>query len=116
MKDRYSSGSQGCSPRSLDEIRAIADGKVVHVNAVAGYSNYGKIHSDRAPLGRFELHSLCGHLSSMLVQPGATVTRGQPIAVMGYTGVGINQERAHLHLELDLMFSREFDSWQHFSK
>ena len=52
----------------------------------------------------------------MLVQPGATVTRGQPIAVMGYTGVGINQERAHLHLELDLMFSREFDSWQHFSK
>ena len=26
----------------LDEVRAIADGKVVHVNSVPGYSNYGK--------------------------------------------------------------------------
>src|SRR5437667_589633 len=26
----------------LDEVRAIADGKVVHVNPVPGYSNYGK--------------------------------------------------------------------------
>ncbi|PYK18353.1 MAG: hypothetical protein DME55_06990 [Verrucomicrobia bacterium] len=26
----------------LDEIHAIADGKVVHVNSVPGYSNYGK--------------------------------------------------------------------------
>ena len=26
----------------LDEVHAIADGKVVHVNSVPGYSNYGK--------------------------------------------------------------------------
>jgi murein DD-endopeptidase MepM/ murein hydrolase activator NlpD len=26
----------------LDEVRAIADGEVVHVNLVPGYSNYGK--------------------------------------------------------------------------
>ena len=95
----------------LDEIRAIADGKVVHVNAVAGYSNYGKYMVIEHRWDGSNYYSLYGHLSSMLVQPGATVTRGQPIAVMGYTGVGINQERAHLHLELDLMFSREFDSW-----
>ena len=30
---------------------------------------------------------------------------------MGYTGVGINRERAHLHLELDLMFSHQFEAW-----
>ena len=30
---------------------------------------------------------------------------------MGYTGTGINRERAHLHLELDLMFSRQFEAW-----
>jgi hypothetical protein len=30
---------------------------------------------------------------------------------MGYTGTGINRERAHLHLELCLMFSRQFDAW-----
>jgi len=31
--------------------------------------------------------------------------------VMGYTGVGLNQERAHLHLELDLMLSNRFEAW-----
>jgi hypothetical protein len=45
------------------------------------------------------------------VHPGDSVKRGQPIAIMGYTGVGINRERAHLHLELDLMFSRQFEAW-----
>jgi murein DD-endopeptidase MepM/ murein hydrolase activator NlpD len=95
----------------LDEIRAIADGKVVHINAVAGYSNYGKYMVIEHRWDGSNYYSLYGHLSAMLVQPGATVTRGQPIAVMGYTGTGINQERAHVHLEVDLMFSREFDSW-----
>jgi len=95
----------------LDEIRAIADGKIVHVNAVPSYSNYGKYIVIEHRWDGSNYYSLYGHLSSMLVQPGATVTHGQPIAVMGYTGTGINQERAHLHLEVDLMFSREFDSW-----
>ena len=45
------------------------------------------------------------------MQPGETVKRGQRIAVMGYTGTGINRERAHLHLELCLMFSRQFEAW-----
>jgi hypothetical protein len=30
---------------------------------------------------------------------------------MGYTGEGLNQARAHLHLELNLMFNRNFESW-----
>ena len=37
--------------------------------------------------------------------------RGQRIGMMGYTGTGINRERAHLHLELCLMFSRQFEAW-----
>jgi hypothetical protein len=45
------------------------------------------------------------------VQPGEKVKRGQRIAVMGYTGTGINRERAHLHLEVCLMFSRQFEPW-----
>jgi hypothetical protein len=45
------------------------------------------------------------------VQPGERVKRGEPIAVMGYTGTGINRERAHVHLEICLMFSREFEAW-----
>jgi len=95
----------------LDEVRAIADGKVVHVNPVPGYSNYGKYVVIEHRWGGSNYYSLYGHLSVIAVQPGDAVKRGQQIAVMGYTGTGLNRERAHLHLELTLMFSREFESW-----
>ena len=95
----------------LDEVHAIADGKVVHVNLVPGYSNYGKYIVIEHRWDGSNYYSLYGHLSSVAVQPGEKVTRGQRIAVMGYTGTGINRERAHLHLELCLMFSRQFEAW-----
>ena len=94
-----------------DEVRAIADGEVVHISPVAGYSNYGKYIVIEHRWGDSSYYSLYAHLSSIAVQPGETVRRGQAIAVMGYTGTGINRERAHLHLELCLMFSRQFDAW-----
>ena len=95
----------------LDEVRAIADGQVVHVSLVPGYSNYGKYVVIEHRWGGSNYYSLYGHLSSISVQPGENVRRSQPIAVMGYTGTGINRERAHLHLELCLMFSRQFEAW-----
>ena len=95
----------------LDEVRAIADGKVVHTNLVPGYSNYGKYVVVEHRWDGSNYYSLYGHLSSIAVHSGDTVKRGQPIAIMGYTGVGINRERAHVHLELDLMFSRQFEAW-----
>jgi murein DD-endopeptidase MepM/ murein hydrolase activator NlpD len=95
----------------LDEVRAIANGKVVHVSLVPGYSNYGKYIVIEHHWDGSNYYSLYGHLSSIAVQPGEMVRRGQHIAVMGYTGTGINRERAHLHLELCLMFSRQFEAW-----
>ena len=95
----------------LDEVRAIADGQVVHVSLVAGYSNYGKYVVIEHRWDGSNYYSLYGHLSSIAVQPGETVKRGERIAVMGYTGTGINRERAHLHLELCLMFSHQFEAW-----
>jgi murein DD-endopeptidase MepM/ murein hydrolase activator NlpD len=95
----------------LDEVRAIADGKIVYVNPVAGYSNYGKYVVVEHRWGGSNYYSLYGHLSSVAVRPGEQVKRGQRIAVMGHTGTGINRERAHVHLELNLMFSRQFEAW-----
>jgi murein DD-endopeptidase MepM/ murein hydrolase activator NlpD len=95
----------------LDKVRAIADGKVAHVNSVPGYSNYGKYIVIEHRWDGSNYYSLYGHLSSIAVHPGDAVKRGQPIAVMGYTGTGLNRERAHLHLELNLMLSHEFESW-----
>ena len=95
----------------LDEVRAIADGKVVHTSLVPGYSNYGKYiviehHWDGSPY-----FSLYGHLSKIEVRAGEAVHRGQHLAVMGYTGVGINRERAHVHLELNLIMTHNFQEW-----
>ena len=95
----------------LDEVRAIADGKVVHTNLVPGYSNYGNYVVIEHRWAGSNYYSLYGHLSSIAVQPGDSVHRDQRIAVMGYTGVGLNQARAHLHLELNLMFSNRFEAW-----
>jgi murein DD-endopeptidase MepM/ murein hydrolase activator NlpD len=95
----------------LDEVRAIANGKVVYTNLVPGHSNYGKYVVIEHRWGGSPYYSLYGHLSKIDVRAGDAVQRGQHIAVMGYTGVGINRERAHVHLELNLMLSRNFQEW-----
>jgi len=95
----------------LDDVCAIADGKVVHTNLVPGYSNYGKYIVIEHRWDGSSYYSLYGHLSSIEVQPGESVRRGQRIAVMGHTGAGLNQARAHLHLELNLLLSHRFEGW-----
>ena len=95
----------------LDEVRAIAEGKVVHTNLVPGSSNYGKYIVIEHHWGGSSYYSLYGHLNSIAVRPGQTIHRGEAIAVMGYTGQGLNQARAHLHLELNFMLSHQFESW-----
>ncbi len=95
----------------LDEVHAIADGKIVHTSFVPSFSNYGKYIVIEHHWGGSPYFSLYGHLNAIDVRVGQTVQRGQHIAMMGYTGEGINQARAHLHLELNLMLSHRFDSW-----
>ena len=95
----------------LDEVRAIAAGTVVHINPAAGHSNYGKYIVIEHRWDGCSYYSLYAHLSAIAVERGEQVTRGQAIATMGHTGEGIDQARAHLHLELNLMLSRQFESW-----
>lgn len=94
-----------------DEVRAIANGKVVYTSFVASYSNYGKYIVIEHVWDGSPYYSLYGHLSKIDVHIGDSVQRGQHIAVMGYTGAGINRERAHVHLELNLMLNHKFDGW-----
>src|SRR5437867_11825354 len=89
----------------LDEVRAIADGKVVHTNLVPGYSNYGKYIVIEHRWDGSDYYSLYGHLSAIAVKPGQRVQKGDRIATMGYTGAGLNQARAHVHLELNLLIN-----------
>ena len=99
--------------RPLDYIRSIAKGKVVYVNSVSKMSNYGKYvvveHNFGSSMGLF--YSLYAHLAVADCKVGDLVESGTIIAKMGYTGAGINRERAHLHLEFNVMAQSDFSDW-----
>ncbi|CAN5145825.1 hypothetical protein BH20VER2_BH20VER2_10790 [soil metagenome] len=101
----------------MDEVRAIATGTVVHVTLAPGHSSYGNYVVVEHAWDSSPYYSLYGHLRSSHVPRGARVNRGDAIAVMGHTGHGLDRARAHLHLELNLILSRNFESWHsHFFK
>jgi len=95
----------------MDEVRAIATGRVVHTSLVPGYSNYGKYVVIEHEWDGSNYYSLYGHLSEISVEPGQQIDQGRRIGRMGYTGSGINQQRAHVHLELNLLLSHQFNGW-----
>jgi hypothetical protein len=95
----------------LDAVRAIADGTVVYTNLVPGYSNYGKYVVVEHRWDGASYYSVYGHLASITAKTGMKVNRGEQIGVMGYTGEGLDRTRAHVHLELNLLLSRRFESW-----
>ena len=95
----------------LDDIRSIDDGEVVYVNLLAGRSNYGKYIVIEHWWGGSPYYSLYAHLSTLHVEIGDMVARGERIARMGYTGRGINRTRAHLHLEINLRVNQSFQGW-----
>lgn len=95
----------------LDDIRAIAGGKVVYVNETPSHSNYGYYIVVEHWWGESPYYSLYAHLSRPSVVTGEHVNQGDVIGIMGYTGRGINRDRAHLHLEINLMLSEAFNYW-----
>lgn len=105
---------------SLDDIFAAMPGVVRHINARAGDSNYGRYivieHTDVQP----PVYSLYAHLSAVLpgLKVGDVVKSGQVIATMGRSSGGgtIPRERAHLHFEIGLMATRQFQSWYTWKK
>ena len=105
------------SGEPLDEVRAISKGTVVYVSDSPGASNYGRyivVHHD---WGYGPFFSLYAHLKSSDVAAGETVEAGAKIGGLGYTGAGINKERAHVHVELNMILSDQFKRWydRHFT-
>ena len=95
----------------LDDVRAAAAGRVVHASREAGASNYGRYvviehREDGCPF-----YTLYAHLATVDVEAGQTVRQGQTIGRLGFTGAGINKERAHVHFEVCLLLSENFDAW-----
>lgn len=102
------------SGKPLDEVVAVADGKVGYVNRVGGDSSYGAyvvlVHED--PVG--PVYSLYAHLASVAkdLRSGSKVQAGTVIGVMGHSAsTGIPRARAHLHFEFGTVLSERFGPW-----
>jgi murein DD-endopeptidase MepM/ murein hydrolase activator NlpD len=95
----------------LDTVRAIADGRVVYANRVEGRSSYGLYVVVRHDWDGSEVYSLLAHLRSVWVSPGDLVRGGDALGLMGYTGRGLNRDRAHVHLEIGLLLNQHYRAW-----
>jgi murein DD-endopeptidase MepM/ murein hydrolase activator NlpD len=97
--------------KPLDSVRAVSDGVVVYTNDTAGHSNYGKYVVVEHLWGGSRYYSLYAHLGEVWVDSGAAIAQGALLGRLGYTGDGINRERAHLHFEINLLINERFDAW-----
>lgn len=95
----------------LDLILSVADGTVVYTSAIAGRSNYGKYVVVEHVWEGSKVYSLYAHLAEITARVGLPVRAGGVLGRMGYTGVGLNRTRAHVHVELALMMSPNYEGW-----
>ncbi len=95
----------------LDDVRCLADGVVAYTNKVSGRSNYGNYVVVRHNWGDGPFYSLYAHLRSISVNSGDPVKGNSLLGKLGYTGAGINRERAHVHVEFAIMLSEKFETW-----
>lgn len=98
---------------ATDPVFAITDGIVRHVSTLPGNSSYGRYIVIEHPGATPAFCSLYAHLKSASVRIGDRVARGQEIGIMGRSagGYGIPKDRAHLHLEMALMITTDFQRW-----
>jgi peptidoglycan LD-endopeptidase LytH len=105
---------------AADDVFATMAGVVRHVSVRAGESSYGRYvvieHTELSPA----VYTLYAHLSAVKagLKPGDPVARGEVIATMGRSAGGytIPKDRAHLHYEIGLMMTRQFQSWYDWKK
>lgn len=95
----------------LDEVKAISDGVVVYVNSESWKSNYGKYIVIRHDWEEGRFFTLYAHLATTEVSTDMEVSAGTSLGLMGYTGDGLDRERAHLHLELALMLNERYTEY-----
>jgi murein DD-endopeptidase MepM/ murein hydrolase activator NlpD len=98
-----------------DPVFAAMKGVVRYVGRIPGNSNYGRYivleHPDMEPA----VYTLYAHLADIApgLSTGDTVAGGQTIGAMGRSSStqAIPRERAHLHFEMGVLLTRDFDSW-----
>lgn len=101
--------------RATDPVTTVYGGRVAHINRVSGNSSYGRYvvveHISLEPA----IYSLYAHLASVSdsLAVGDPVKAGDKLGILGRSAGGytIPRSRAHLHLEIGLRLSDDFESW-----
>ena len=94
----------------LDEVRAMADGTVVYASKLALQTTVAMWWSSIA--GEAALTTVSTRISTRSrSSAGQRVRQGEKLAIMGHTGTGIDRERAHVHVELNLLLNTHFEGW-----
>jgi peptidoglycan LD-endopeptidase LytH len=99
----------------LDSVLAAMPGIVRHVSSAAGDSSYGRYVVLEHPTMSPALYTLYAHLARIApgLRAGQQVPAGQVLGTMGHSSGGymIPTDRAHLHFEIGLVVSQNFQSW-----
>ena len=106
--------SRDSSGEPQDVVRVAAAGKVAFANRKGGASSYGKYLVLLHEAEGLEVYTLYAHLQRIeeRVKPGLEMAAGEALGVMGRTAThDIPKERAHLHFEIGVLGSRDFESW-----
>lgn len=99
----------------VDSIRAAMPGRVAYVERqVRG--PYGRYVVLEHPAAELPVYTLYAHLAAVdaRLAPGQTVGAGQTLGRMGRTSAGVDPitaDRSHLHFEIGLRLSGDFDRW-----
>ena len=98
-----------------DSVYAAMNGVVRHVSTSPGDSSYGRYIVLEHPEASPPIYSLYAHLAQIApgVRAGATVGVRQVLGTMGHSSGGymIPRERAHLHFEMGVVMTRDFQAW-----
>ncbi len=107
---------RGRDGKPLDDIHAVANGRVAYLQKAPGGSSYGRYlvlhHHDE--LGTF--YSLYAHLEGFAagLKTGDQIQAGQVVGRMGHSAATpIPANRAHLHLEIGTFTNQRFADWLH---
>lgn len=99
----------------LDDVFAVLDGVVRHINPSAGESGYGRYVVLEHPRATPAVYTLYAHLGQIApgLKRGDAVVRGHVLGRMGHSSGGyvIPKERSHLHFEIGVVVTRDFQTW-----
>lgn len=103
-----------------DAILAAMSGVVRYISTIPGNSDYGRYIVIEHPVATPAVYTLYAHLSSIQLglKTGDPVAPGQRIATMGRSSsnLAIAKAQAHLHFEIGVMMSSDFQAWYNVQK